>query len=98
MNEFTQSVIKFIKSIPKGKVATYGSIAKICGKPTGARQVSRILHTQTKKHKLPWHRIINSQGKISLTGDQYHIQKGLLESEGVQFSKSDVVDLKKYHI
>lgn len=98
MQAFTEEVIAFIKNIPKGKVATYGSVAKICGKPTGARQVSRILHTQTKKHKLPWHRIINSQGKISLTGDHYQIQKGLLESEGVQFSQSDVVDLKKYHI
>jgi methylated-DNA-protein-cysteine methyltransferase-like protein len=87
LEEFTKDVIQFIKKIPKGTVVSYGHIAKSCGKPTGARQVLRILHSQSKKHKLPWHRVINSQGKISLTGESYEIQRAMLEHEGLSFSQ-----------
>lgn len=88
MNDFTKLVIKIIKEIPEGKVKSYGEIAKIAGKPRGAREVSRILYSCTKKYKLPWQRVINSQGKISLTGTGGEIQKEILESEGIRFDKS----------
>ena len=52
MNPFTERVIQIIKSIPAGKVMTYGQIAKEAGSPRGARQVVRILHTMSAKHKL----------------------------------------------
>ncbi len=95
--EFTESVIKILKKIPKGKVATYGQIAALAGSPRAARQVVRILHSSSEKYNLPWHRVINSQGKISLKPNQgYEIQKALLSKEKVKFSLSEQIDLKKY--
>ena len=82
--------------IPIGKVATYGQIASLAGNNKAARQISRILHTASEKYELPWHRVINSQGKISLrSGDGFEMQKAMLESEGIQVSV-DKIELKKY--
>ena len=95
--EFTQRVLDIIKSIPRGKVMAYGLVAKVAGSPRAARQVVRILHSSSKKHNLPWHRVINSQGKISLKPSSgYEIQLALLEKEKVKFSLEGVVDLNKY--
>jgi len=95
--EFTESVIELLKKIPKGKVATYGQIATLAGSPRAARQVVRILHSSSKKHNLPWHRVINSQGKISLLPNQgFEIQKALLIKEKVKFSLSGQINLKTY--
>ncbi|WP_250858522.1 MGMT family protein [Oceanirhabdus seepicola] len=96
MTEFTKSVIEIITGIPAGKVMTYGGIATAAGNSRGARQVSRILHSMSKTHNLPWHRIINSKGEISLTGEGLELQTKLLEEEGVQVHKGNKVDLKKY--
>jgi methylated-DNA-protein-cysteine methyltransferase-like protein len=94
---FTQAVIDVIKRIPKGKVATYGQIAALAGNPRGARQVVRVLHTCTEKHRLPWHRVLNRQGRIALEpGFGYEIQKGLLRQEGVEFRDNDSVDFRRY--
>jgi methylated-DNA-protein-cysteine methyltransferase-like protein len=93
---FTQKVFEAIKRIPRGKVATYGLIATTAGNPRGARQVVRILHTQSEKHDLPWHRVINSKGTISLTGEGYRIQRQLLEKEGVIFDTKDKIDFGRY--
>ena len=95
--EFTETVIALLKKIPKGKVATYGQIAALAGSPRAARQVVRILHSSSKKYNLPWHRVINSQGKISLKPNQgYEIQKALLVKEKVKFSLSEQINLNKY--
>ena len=95
--KFTENVINIISNIPEGKVLTYGTIAALAGSPRGARQVTRILHSSSKKHNLPWHRVVNSKGKISLRFPAaYHEQKVLLEYEGIVFSKDDRIDLKKY--
>jgi methylated-DNA-protein-cysteine methyltransferase-like protein len=67
---FTERVISIIQSIPEGKVMTYGQIASYAGSPRGARQVVRILHSMSKKHHLPWHRVINSKGEISILEDE----------------------------
>ena len=88
MNDYSKKVIKIISSIPKGKVMSYGEIGRIAGKANGAREVSRILHSCSEKYNLPWYRVVNSQGKISLTGVGGDIQKELLESEGVIFDKN----------
>ena len=95
-NDFTQDVIKVIKSVPSGKVLTYGLVAKLAGNPRGARQVSRVLHSLTKKFDLPWHRIINSKGVIDIKSpDGRDQQRMLLEREGVEFTNQKI-DLKKY--
>ena len=98
MEEFTIQVMNFLRSIPKGKVVTYGYVAKACGRPGSARQVARILHSMSRKHNLPWHRVINAQGKISLTGTQLDIQQALLESEGVEVSETKKIDLSRFHL
>ena len=95
--DFHQRALNAIKGIPKGKVATYGQIAAIAGNPNGARQVSRILHSCWRKEKLPWHRVVNRQGKISLgRGSGFEIQKALLEKDGVIFVRNENIDLDQY--
>jgi len=94
---FTNNVVHIIKNIPKGKVLTYGFIAKLAGNPRAARQVSWILHSSSKKYNLPWHRVISSNGILSMDSiedKQYH--KKLLELEGVEFRGEFKIDLKKY--
>ena len=97
VSSFYIRAIEIIKKIPEGKVATYGQVAKYAGNPQGTRQIARILHSSSEKHELPWHRVINSKGKISLNpGDGYELQKMLLENEGIQFDENDRVDLSKF--
>jgi methylated-DNA-protein-cysteine methyltransferase related protein len=92
MNDFTKNVINIIKSIPQGKVMTYGQVAKVAGNPWGARQVSRILHSMSRSYDLPWHRVVNAKGKISLEGEAKFIQASLLVDEGIEFS-NDIINL-----
>lgn len=94
---FHARVKALIKKIPRGKVATYGQLAALAGNPRGARQVAWVLHVASDKDKLPWHRVINSQGTISLPRmEGYEVQRALLEKEGVRFGLREQVDLKKY--
>ena len=62
--EFEDRVKDVIKSIPRGKVATYAQVAALAGNHQAARQVVRVLHTSSAKDRLPWHRVINSRGGI----------------------------------
>ncbi len=91
---FTNSVKDVIKSIPAGKVSTYGQVAAMAGNPRAARQVVRILHSSSKKDNLPWHRVINSKGTISLKpGQGYELQRSMLIDEGIVFGIGDKIDL-----
>lgn len=86
-----------IKKVPAGKVATYGQIAAMAGNPRAARQVVRILHSSSRKEKLPWFRIVNSKGRISLPpGAGYEEQKSRLLGERIEFDSSDTIDLKRF--
>lgn len=96
MEEFSLRVIEIIKSIPPGKVCSYGRIATLAGTPRGARQVARLLHSSSKKHNMPWHRVVNSTGGISLDGDAGLIQRALLEAENVEFTASGKVRLNTH--
>ena len=93
---YTQRVVEAIKSIPKGRVATYGQLAATAGNPRGARQVVRVLHTLWEKERLPWHRVVNAKGTISLTGAGFDEQKALLEAESIVVDSRGAIDLKKY--
>lgn len=95
--EFSKKVLTLIKSIPKGKVATYGLIAKLAGKPRAARQVGWLLHSCTKSDKLPWQRVIKSSGRLAFPNlsKEYIIQESILVREGVCIINGKV-DLKKY--
>lgn len=93
---FSKRVIEIIQKIPAGKVATYGQIASLAGNNKAARQISRILHSSSEKYNLPWHRVINSQGRISMKpGDGFEMQKAMLKSEGIQII-SDKINMAKY--
>jgi methylated-DNA-protein-cysteine methyltransferase-like protein len=94
---FTERAVAIIKQIPRGKVMTYGQIARSAGSPRGARQVVRILHSMSKKHKLPWHRVINSKGEIGLKDEEMQlVQRLSLEAEGIPVSSDGKLDLKVY--
>ena len=98
-NTFSERVIASIRSIPRGRVATYGQIAHHAGNPRAARQVSYILHSSSRKEKLPWHRVVNSKGGISLKkGYGYERQKQMLIDEGIIFDNEDRIDLKRYGV
>lgn len=86
-----------VASIPAGKVCTYGGIAKLCGYPNHARYVGRALKQLPPGSTLPWHRVINSQGKISFAegSDQYLQQRRLLTEENIVVTQQGV-RLKDY--
>ena len=97
MNPFHQHVLRIIRSIPRGKVAAYGQIAALAGNARAARQVAWILHSSSEKEGLPWQRVINSRGRISLErGCGFEEQKKKLEAEGVKVGRLGAVDLNKY--
>lgn len=93
MNEITtQSILIVIRNIPIGRVTTYGDVAKRAGLPGYARQVGYILKNLPENSQLPWHRVINSQGKISFPADteKYREQKQRLTAEGLVFTNNRV--------
>lgn len=97
MTPFTERVVRIIQSIPEGSVMTYGGIARAAGSPRAARQVVRILHSMSRKYKLPWHRVINAKGMISLTEDESaSLQRLYLEGEGIEFDGRGAVDLERF--
>jgi methylated-DNA-protein-cysteine methyltransferase related protein len=83
-----------IRKIPKGKVSTYGDVARAAGFPGCARQVVWALQGA---RGLPWHRVVGAGGKISLTGENGLEQRLRLESEGVAFRGSRVWMEKHQH-
>ena len=91
---FSERIATLIATIPHGRVATYGQIAGMAGSPRAARQVVRILKMWSRKHHLPWHRVINREGRVSLPrGRGYEEQRALLEAEGVEFGLDGRMDL-----
>ncbi len=96
-DDFCLSIKRVLRKIPRGRIATYGLVAAMAGNPRGARQVVRVLHSSAEKERLPWHRVINVQGRISLPhGAGYELQKALLKREGVQFDRTDRVDFSRF--
>lgn len=97
MQPFTEKAIETIKEIPIGKVMTYGQIAACAGSPRGARQVARLLHSMSRKHDLPWHRVVNVQGKIAVQNEESRFaQLQFLQNEGVEVDRNGIIDLKRY--
>ncbi len=82
---------KVIRSVPRGKVSTYGAIARAAGFPQAPRQVAAILR---RGFELPWQRVLGAGGEIKLTGDSAVEQRLRLEAEGVRF-RGRKVDMKQ---
>ena len=98
-NNFSLNVVEIIKRIPFGKVTTYGTVALLAGSPRSAREVGYILHSLTEKYNLPWQRVINKKGFISIRGGDINmktLQKSLLRKEGIEVSEEFMVDLDEY--
>ncbi len=99
MGSFTEEAVRVIQSIPYGKVMTYGQVAALAGNPRAARQVVRVLHTMSRKEKLPWHRVVNRNGEIRLPhGQGFEEQKAFLEAEGIEVESSGRVNLNQFGI
>lgn len=98
ISPFTKKVLQKISQIPKGKVATYKQIAGLAGKPQGSRGVAWILHSCSTTYKLPWHRVLNAQGKISFEKNSFNFrqQKRKLESEGIILNPEGQLSLTQF--
>jgi methylated-DNA-protein-cysteine methyltransferase related protein len=96
--EINQRIWQVVALIPQGKVATYGDIARHAGLPGAARRVGAALRGLPTDTRIPWHRVINAQGRISLPAksNSSYLQRERLEAEGVLFSGTAKVDLRRY--
>lgn len=99
MNTF-EKIYEVVKTIPKGRVATYGQVAALAGNPRLARVVGFALHNNPDTSAIPCHRVVNREGKVAKSfafggGD---IQRQLLEAEGIVFEADGTVDLSRYRI
>jgi methylated-DNA-protein-cysteine methyltransferase-like protein len=96
-DRWVKSVWQVVQGIPRGHVLTYGEVARLAGMSRAARRVSQALRRAPHEMDLPWHRVINSQGKISFPEDSagFKQQKDLLEEEGVVFLKGKI-DLNRF--
>lgn len=96
MDQFLMQIFAVIHQIPAGKVSTYGEIAKMAGFPGYARHVGKALGNLPEGSKLPWFRVINSQGRISLKGEDLVRQREQLISDGIEVTNDGKISLKAY--
>lgn len=89
LSSFEARVIKVIKQVPSGKIATYGQIAALAQSPRSARAVGMILRHKSEQHNLPWHRVTAKNGYISIENLKFpaELQAQLLKKEGVEIFK-----------
>lgn len=85
-----------VRAIPAGRVSTYGQVAALAGLPGRARLVGRVLGQLPAGSRLPWHRVVAAGGRIAERGGGEHEQRQRLRAEGVGFTASGRVDLKRY--
>ena len=95
---FFENVYEAVQLIPRGKVATYGQIARMIGAPRSSRAVGYALHANPRPGVIPCHRVVNREGRLApaFAFGGPEIQAQLLESEGVEVGEDFVVDLGKY--
>ena len=94
---WAEQILVAVRSIPKGRVCTYGDVADVAGLPRRARLVGTVLRQSPASRGLPWFRVINASGRISFPvgSDAYRRQRSKLEAEGVDFVGGRI-DLKRY--
>jgi methylated-DNA-protein-cysteine methyltransferase-like protein len=89
-------IYKAVSRIPRGRVATYGQIARLAGLSGQARLVGYAMHALPTGSRVPWQRVINARGEISLPGSSAARQRELLEREGVRFDAKGRIDLDRF--
>lgn len=99
MAHFYTEVYQLVRMIPPGKVTTYGAIARMLGRPRAARTVGYALRALPDDTDVPWQRVINAQGTISLKArhpEETSLQRRRLEAEGVVFDADGRVDFARF--
>lgn len=98
MTELSENIYNAVKAIPKGRVASYGFIARLAGNPRASRAVGFALHRNPSPGEIPCHRVVFKDGSIC-TGYAFggpDVQKMLLESEGVEFLPDGKIDMARF--
>lgn len=95
MNPFYRRIYRVVRHIPKGRVATYGVVARLAGRPGAARTVGWALSALADADEVPWWRVINAAGRISLSSHNHTdvLQRALLLREGIKFAPGGAVNL-----
>ncbi len=91
-----QQVYTFVQKIPRGRVCSYGQVARGLGLAQGGRQVGWALRALAEGSRVPWYRVINSRGEVSLPGRAGDLQRALLRAEGVFFDSQGRIDLAAF--
>src|SRR2546428_5116408 len=93
-------IYRAVRRIPRGRVSTYGDVAGRAGLEGRARQVGYALHALPSGSGVPWHRVVNARGEISLRrgSDSHELQRLLLEAEGIELDGRGRIDLTHYRI
>jgi len=96
-DQWVKTVWQVVNGIPRGHVLTYGEVARLAGMSRAARRVSQAMRRAPRGMELPWHRVVNAQGKISFPPDSsgFQRQMDLLEGEGVVFLNGKI-DLDRF--
>lgn len=96
--DINHRIWQVVATIPSGRVSTYGAVAEKAGLARAARRVGRALRGLPPDTRIPWHRVVNASGKISLPeGSRSHrTQRDRLESEGVAFALNGSIDLERF--
>ena len=93
-----ERIYEVVKTIPRGRVATYGQVAMLAGNPRWARVVGYALHVNPRPGEIPCHRVVNREGRLApafaFGGEEQ--QRALLEAEGIVLEPDGHVDLQKY--
>jgi len=93
-----QRIYAIVRRIPRGRVATYGQVAALAGLPRHARQVGYALAALDEESTVPWQRVVNARGEVSVRAEfgAERFQRVLLEAEGIVFSAAGRIDLARY--
>jgi len=92
-----QRIYEVVRRIPRGRVASYGEVARRAGLPAAARQVGYALHALPEGSAVPWQRVVNARGEIPPRASGFEgPQRRLLEREGVRFDARGRIDLARY--
>src|SRR6188508_3325016 len=91
-----ERIYAMVRRVPRGRVATYGQIARLAGLPGHARQVGYALHALSSATAVPWQRVVNAAGAISVRASGGLSQRLLLEKEGVEFDSRARISLRRF--
>ncbi len=98
MNPFYRRIYRVVRHIPKHRVATYGVVARLAGRPGAARTVGWALSALPDDTDVPWWRVVNAAGRISLSSHNHSdvVQRALLLREGVRFAPGGAIALSEF--